>query len=498
MGTQGALQPHPAPAALRNVALLDDKQIENGELPTVEPINERKLMRKIDLRLLPCLCGMYMVTFLDRVNIGNAAVLGMRDDLNIATGTRYNAALMIFFIPYILFEIPSNILLKRLSPHVWLSFCAFGFGLVLILQGLVQSWATLMVTRWFLGMFETGMMPGCVYLLGMWYKRSEAQKRYTFFANSTILAGAFGGLLASAIGKMDGVGGYRGWRWVFILEGAVTCLAAVGVFFTIPDFPEDTKWLSEKEGEFLREKLERETGRLTNVNLGWREILGVFKDYKIFLGGLMMFGQVVSSYGYAFFAPTIIHTYGYGEIKTQLMSIPPWAAAYACSMTVACLSDYFRMRYIFAVLPMLIGMAGYGILLNIQDSNHHHLQYGALFLFTSGCYSAAPVMLCWFGMNLGGHCRRSVGTAWQVGFGNIGGIIATYSFLEKDAPLYRNGYIIGVSFGCFSAFMATVYLIAVWRENNQREKVMAEGGIEVTEEDEARLGDLASTYRYAY
>ncbi|KAL4879875.1 major facilitator superfamily domain-containing protein [Aspergillus karnatakaensis] len=455
-------------------------------------------MNKIDLRLLPCLCGMYMITFLDRVNIGNAAVLGMKEDLHIESGTKYNASLMIFFIPYILFEIPSNIILKKLTPHVWLSFCTFGFGLILTLQGLVQSWSTLMVTRWFLGMFETGMLPGCVYLLGMWYKRCEAQKRYSLFGSSTILAGAFGGLLASAIGKMDGIRGYRGWRWVFILEGVATCLIAVVLFFFIPDFPEDCKWLSEREYEFMRDKMGKETGRLNkNRKIGWRDVLGVFKDYKIFLGGFMMFGQVVSGYAYAYFAPTIIRAYGYGEIMTQLYSVPPWAAAFGFNLFNACLSDYFRNRYLFALIPMLIGISGYGILLSVQDTAHHHLQYGALFLLTCGCFSAGPVFLCWYGMNLGGHTRRSVGTAWQIGFGNIGGIIATYSFLEKDAPLFRNGYIIGLSFACFSAVMATCYLAAVWYENQTRERMMA-GGVEVSAEEEERLGDLACTYRYAY
>ncbi|KAL4912985.1 major facilitator superfamily domain-containing protein [Aspergillus aurantiobrunneus] len=476
----------------------DEKHIESGTTP-LPPINERKLMTKIDLHLLPCLCVMYMITFLDRVNIGNAAALGMREDLNIVTGLKYNAALMIFFIPYILFEIPSNILLRKLKPHVWLSFCVFCFGLILIFQGLVETWSALVVTRWFLGTFETGMLPGCVYLLGMWYKRCEAQKRYTFFASSTILAGAFGGLLASAIGKMEGIRGYSGWRWVFILEGMGTCLMAAVVFYVLPDFPEDCKWLDERELEFLCDKMAGEAGKLTgNVRMGWRDILGVFRDWKIFVAACMFFGQVVSAYGgYAYFAPTIIKTYGYGEIKTQLYSVPPWAAAYGCSLILACLSDYFRNRYVFAVLPILLGMAGYGILLSIHDTAHHSIQYGALFLITCGCFSAGPVFLCWFGMNLGGHTRRSVGTAFQIGFGNIGGIVGTYSFLEKDAPLYRNGYIIGLSFACFSAAMATVYLIGVWYENRQRERIMAEGR-QVTAEDEERLGDLACTYRYAY
>jgi sugar phosphate permease len=117
----------------------------------------------------------------------------------------------------------------------------------------------------------------------MWYARTEAQKRYSIFATSTILAGAFGGLLASAIGKMDGIRGYSGWRWVFMLEGCATIVMAVVVWCLVPDFPEDCKWLKETEFEFLREKLAKETGRLEEcVKLGFKEIAGVFKDCEPF------------------------------------------------------------------------------------------------------------------------------------------------------------------------------------------------------------------------
>ena len=103
-----------------------------------------------------------------------------------------------------------------------------------ICQGLVQNYAGLLVTRFFLGLFETGMFPGCFYLLGMWYRREEAQKRYSLFFSSTSLAGAFGGLLASAIGKMDGIAGYHGWRWIFILEGSLTVLVGLIFFLSFP------------------------------------------------------------------------------------------------------------------------------------------------------------------------------------------------------------------------------------------------------------------------
>lgn len=169
---------------------------------------------------------MYLLAFLDRVNIANANVFGLSQELDLNRDNRYNTALVIFFVPYILFEIPSNILLKKMKPRIWLSICMFGFGLVTTLQGLVQSYSGLLATRFFLGVFEAGMFPGAFYLIGMWYRRHEAQKRFSFFFSSTTLAGAFGGLLASAIGKMDHIRGYRGYvldqRTLTVIDGRMT------------------------------------------------------------------------------------------------------------------------------------------------------------------------------------------------------------------------------------------------------------------------------------
>lgn len=255
-------------------------------------INERKLMTKIDLRIIPVLSVLYLMAFLDRTNIANAAVFNLREDLSL-TGLQYNTALVIFFPPYIIFEIPSNILLKKLNPNVWLSVCMFGFGLVTICQGLVTSYGGLLTTRFFLGLTEAGMFPGCFYLISMWYRRSEAQKRYTFFFASTTLAGAFGGLLASAIGKMEGMRGYNGWRWIFILEGVLTCLIALAWWFAIPNFPEDAKWLDEKEATFVKARLAADQGKSAlERRITGRDVLNVFKDYKIWIGGFMYFGLV--------------------------------------------------------------------------------------------------------------------------------------------------------------------------------------------------------------
>lgn len=166
-------------------------------------------------------------------------------------------------------------------------------------------------------------------------------------------------------------------------------------------------------------------------------------------------------------------------------------------MLIAFSSDRCKHRFTFTLIPISIAIAGFAMLFTIHGKAHKAAEYGALFLVTCGAYSAMPVIVCWFAMNLGGHLRRGVGTAWQVGFGNIGGIIATYSFLEKDAPLYKPGYSICMSFCCLSIVACCVYMVAVWHENRKRDRA-AVAPHSISTEQEEYLGDLAPTYRYQY
>lgn len=454
---------------------------------------EKKLVYRIDLHVIPVLCIMYLLAFLDRVNIANANVFGLSEELGITSGNKYNTALVIFFVPYILFEIPSNILLKKLAPRVWLSICMFGFGFVSICQGLVNSYGGLLTTRFFLGVFETGMFPGAFYLIGMWYRRHEAQRRYTFFFSSTTLAGAFGALLASAIGKMDYMQNYRGWRWIFILEGVLTCVVAIIFYFIIPGFPEDAKWLTPEEREYVKARLEVDQGKSAAERpIKARDVINVLKDPKVIVGGFMYFGLIVPAYSYSYFSPGIIRSYGYSPIQTQLYSVPPWAAAFAFAMVLAYLSDKFKHRFLFAILPILVSITGLGILIAVH--NNKSVQYGALFLVTSGTYSAMPIIVCWFNMNLGGHHRRAVGTAWQVGFGNIGGIIAVYSFLSKDAPKYITGFSINIAFCILSLLCCVLYYFLCSMDNRKRDSAPVASTL--TEEEKVELGDKSPSYRY--
>lgn len=327
----------------------------------------------------------------------------------------------------------------------------------------------------------------------MWYRRHEAQRRYSFFFNSTTLAGAFGGLLAAAIGKMEGVRGYMGWRWIFILEGLLTVLVSFAFYFLLPDFPEEVKWLNNEERAYVTARLHADQGasgaeRKTTLT----DVKNIFKDYKIILGGFMYFGLIVPAYGYAYFAPGIIRTYGYSPIQTQLHSVPPWVVAFGFSMCIAVISDRMRHRAAFAIFAICIAIAGFAILITVHDNTK--VQYAGLFLVAMGAYTAMPIIVCWFNMNLGGHHRRSIGSAWQVGFGNIGGIIAVFAFLSKDAPKFIPGYSISITFTIVSIIACISYGLACWAANKERDNHPPER--ELTAEEKMDLGDLSPTYRY--
>lgn len=250
-----------------------------------------------------------------------------------------------------------------------------------------------------------------------WYKRDEAQKRFTFFFCSTSLAGAFGGLLAYAISKLDGKAGFASWRWVFVIgapihtfpviihlidfvvsEGLMTAGCATALYFLISDFPEETKWLSDDEKAFVKARLAEDIGdSQLDAHPTWRDVLGVLKDFKIILGGLASFGLVVPGYGYAYFAPAIIRSLGYSPVMTQLYSVPPWVVSFALSMTVAAASDYYKRKYIFILPLLLISVVGMIILLSVHNSVN--VRYGALFLTIMGGFSAVPIVICWFSTN---------------------------------------------------------------------------------------------------
>lgn len=185
----------------------------------------KRLLRKIDWRLIPFLALLYLLSFLDRTNIGNARLDTLEEDLGMSkTSLQYNHALAIFFPFYVAAEVPSNMAMKKFRPSIWIPIIMVAWGLCTTLMGIVHNYTGLMVARAFLGAAEGGLFPGVTYYITMWYRRHECGLRMAIFFSAATAAGAFGGLLARGIMEMRGVAGLSGWQWIFILEGILTVL----------------------------------------------------------------------------------------------------------------------------------------------------------------------------------------------------------------------------------------------------------------------------------
>ena len=268
---------------------LESRNEDLGERPeafhanaALDPAIERRVLRKCDTHVLPILGLLFLVAFVDRINIGNAKIQGLEASLHMQ-GTDYNIALFAFYIPYCLLDLPSNLVLRRLQLAPTMSAMMLGWGVATLGQGLTRTYGGLVAARACMGVCEAGFVPGCAYLIGQYYRRHEFLKRYAAFFSMSILAGAFGGFLAYLLQKLDGAARLEGWRWIFIIEGVLTCLIAGAAFFLIVPWPRDAKFLSVEEKVVLLRRLEQDTP-VGGVDRGsWAAFYACLTDWKILL-----------------------------------------------------------------------------------------------------------------------------------------------------------------------------------------------------------------------
>ncbi|KAK2041010.1 major facilitator superfamily transporter [Colletotrichum somersetense] len=468
-------------------------------------LDEKKILRKMDTRLIPMLALLYLLSFLDRGNIGNAKIEGLQEDLNI-TPDQYNLCLTVFFFTYAAFEVPSNLLLKKLRPSVWLPTIMVSWGVVMTLTGIVKNYHGLLVSRIFLGLTEAGLFPGVSYYLTMWYCRHEIQFRQALFFSAASIAGAFSGLLAFGIGKMDGVAGLEGWRWLFILEGILTVLVAFMAFFTLHDFPETAKFLSEEERAFVihrlkyqgqvRAKADNHVQVVEADGFKWRYVWDAFKDWQIWVNILVYWGIVCPLYGISLFLPTIIRNLNYTSSTAQLMTVPIYITAAVLAVIVAYVSDKLGKRSPFIVGFLCIMIVGFSMCIS---SSNPKVVYAGVFIAACAIYPAFPGIISWLSNNLSGSYKRSVGMAIQIGMGSLGGAMASNFYRQKDAPHYVLGHALMLGFIGLGIVAALILISSYVWVNNARDRRMAEGEHErYTVEELADQGDKAVTFRYMW
>ncbi|KAF5250704.1 hypothetical protein FANTH_4147 [Fusarium anthophilum] len=408
---------------------------------------EKKLMWRVDLALIPWLSFLYLLSFLDRTNIGNARLAGLEVDLGMVKGD-YNNALTIFFVSYAVVEPATNALLKKITPRLFFTLIILTWGLIMTLMGLVTNVKGLLAARFFLGMAEAGLFPGVNYYLSCWYKSSEIGIRSSIFFSAAALAGSFGGLLAAVIAKMDGIGGKPGWAWIFILEGLATVIAGLACWWLVFDWPATASFLSPDDQIRVQRRLIMDRQGRTAEDFDKRHMFAALKDWKTYGYMLIYMGCLTPLYAFSLFLPTIIAGMGHAGTKAQLLSVPPYAVAAVLTICVGFYGDRTRQRGYCNIAIVLLGITGFAMLI---ASSNPTVQYVGVFLGAAGIYPTVPNTLSWLNNNTEGSLKRAFVLGVVVGWGNLNGVVSSNIYLLREKPRYYTGH--GVVFGYLVVFL---------------------------------------------
>ncbi|KAG6355183.1 hypothetical protein INS49_004264 [Diaporthe citri] len=437
---------------------------------------ETILRHKMDWRTVPWVTVLYLLCFLDRINIGNARIQGMQQDLGLQ-GLRFNWALSIFYIVYLLVEVPSNIILKRVGPRFYLPCLVVGFGLVSLCSAFVTSYPGLLVARAILGAFEGGAMPGFAFYLSSFYKRKELLFRIGIYVSAASMAGAFGGLLATGLSRIPdwGVASVRihTWRNIFFFEGIITMIIGLIAPIWLPASPATCKFLTEREQMIAAERLVREHRSQPDERVTFAHVKRAVMCIHNYTCGLGFFLTNITVQGLSVFLPTILRDLDWTDTKAQLYSVPPGAFLGAFS---------------------LLAIIGFAIL---RWETNPNIRYMGVYFVTVGAFPGGPGFLAWAINNAAGPAVRAVTSGYVVTVGTIGGIVATWTYVPSDGPAYRTGHTINLVGQVVVLFLSLFGIAYCAYENKLRAAGKRDHRLEGrTEEEINQLGYRHPEFRY--
>ncbi|KAL1605513.1 hypothetical protein SLS59_003315 [Nothophoma quercina] len=368
---------------------------------------ERAIVKKADWRVFPMLCIVFGLSLLDRTNISAAYIAGLANDLRL-TGQRYNIALLVFFVGYCIFELPSNYVIRRLGARIWLPTLITAWGACVLGMGFVHDWKVLTVLRAFLGIFEAGLFPGAVYIIGSWYRQFETAKRVSIFYMAALLASGFGPIFAYALS-----------------------LISVG------DVPEKVRFLTDRQKHIAITRVSMEKSGKQFEHATVKETLRMMWDWKLLIYSIQYFVAASSVYSLAFFQPIILRQgMGFSYAKAQLLSSPPYIFTVFASLFTSWLSDRIRLRWPILVGQSIIAIVG---LLLVLYPRPPAARYFGLFLATWGTQGNVPASLAYGNNQTARVQKRAVVAAVMISVGAAGGVTGSTIFQAKDAPQYLPG-----------------------------------------------------------
>ncbi|KIW10855.1 hypothetical protein PV08_10154 [Exophiala spinifera] len=425
---------------------------------------ERRVVRKLDLHVTPIVTFLFLLSYLDRSNIGNARIAGMEEDLSL-TGDRYDWLLTIFYISYCTFQFQA-FMWKILKPHTWACLITLAWGIIATCQAATQSWGGEMALRFLLGAAEAGFGPSVPYLLSFFYIRSEHGFRSGIFLAAAPFASMFAGALAYGI--TSGHSKLANWRLLFLVEGIPTILAAPIAWFFLPDSPETAKFLTAEEKQVAKARVVRQHGdQEEGRRVNFKEIGMTLLDAKAWFTALMYFSCNVSYSSLPVFLPTILNEMGFSSINAQGLSAPPYFVSTIVTIATCYIADRTRQRGLMITFLSVVGGTGYILLATCKPVAP---RYFGTFLCASGVFPAIANILPWVVNNQGSDTRRGMGIMLLNLVGQTGPFLGTRIFPKTEGPRYVKGQSICAGFMFFNAFLAlSLRTLLVW-ENKKLDK----------------------------
>jgi MFS transporter, ACS family, tartrate transporter len=397
---------------------------------------ERKTMARVTARLLPFLLLLYIISWLDRVNVGFAK-LQMNSDLGLSN-TMYGFGAGIFFLAYAICEVPSNLLLVRYGARIWIARIMITWGLISAGMMFVQGEWSFYIMRVLLGAAEAGFLPGIVYYLSQWFPRSHRAKAVSWFMIGIPLSIVFGGPLSGWLLGFEGHLGLHGWQWMYLVEGLPAVFLGFVVLGFLTEKPADARWLTAEQRQWLIARLDAEHSAVTALSRGhWLDAL---VHPTVWLLAAIMFCCQTGSYGLTLWVPTIVKGLsGYTDLEVGLFSAIPYIAAALGMVLIGRSSDRTGERFLHIAVPSAIGAIGFVATGMITAPMAAMI---ALSIAAVGDYSTRGPFWALPGRFLTGS-SAAAGIAFINSAGAIGGFIGPYAvgYLNDttgsfESPLY--------------------------------------------------------------
>ncbi|KAE9566923.1 hypothetical protein CGMCC3_g16921 [Colletotrichum fructicola] len=449
----------------------DKEKPGNAQVSNIDPVAQRSLLRKLDYRMMPVFFILYFLNHWDRNGLPQAKLNGISDHLGLQ-GTQYNTCISILYVGYLTAGIPSNMILTRVRPSVYMGVCMCGWAIVSAFTAMADNYVHLLVLRFLLGWFEAPFYPGAIYLLSRFYTKSELATRLAILYCGQLSSSAFSGLITAGIfAGLDGTKGLHGWQWLFIIEGSATFLAAIGGIFLLPDTPGKTRWLTAEENACSVMRLEEENMNELKHETPIQGLMSALKDYKVWLF-MFMQNMHFSAMSFNQFFPTIVKTLGYDRTITLVLTSPPYVFAAMFALALSWSSGRFDERAWHIYGGNALTVVGFAVACATTSVAP---RYVACFLFAAGSYSTGSIILGWAAANVVDSHEKKAVTMAMVNFSAVAANIYTaYLWPDSDSPRFLVG--LGSSIGfCVMCMLSAHFAWFLFRRLNRQRLREADG-----------------------